>query len=172
MTIRKYKASSIVMNYFHIDLLSQFITLFTSLQKKTPQPWAHFCKELLLSWSTQRSFVKSWDCWTRGSVFSFFCDGHKFPRLKFYFDSHFVSLEYSSLTFIYCLQMLSVIEPDGAENFSIGQIIQVRELKVPISDHRRTKKTWYNYNADRAFLDKLFLIKFLWNYTISSPALL
>lgn len=30
--------------------------------------------------------------------------------------------------------MLSVIEPDGAENFSIGQIIQVRELKVPISD--------------------------------------
>ena len=27
--------------------------------------------------------------------------------------------------------MLSVIEPDGAENFSIGQIIQVRELKVP-----------------------------------------
>ena len=33
--------------------------------------------------------------------------------------------------------MLSVIEPDGAENFSIGQIIQVRELKVPISDNRR-----------------------------------
>ena len=35
--------------------------------------------------------------------------------------------------------MLSVIEPDGAENFSIGQIIQVRELKVPISDHRRSR---------------------------------
>ena len=33
--------------------------------------------------------------------------------------------------------MLSVVEPDGAENFSIGQIIQVRELKVPISDNRR-----------------------------------
>ena len=56
--------------------------------------------------------------------------------------------------------MLSVIEPDGAENFSIGQIIQVRELKVPISDHRR-RLDIPNYNADRAFLDKLFLIKFL-----------
>ena len=33
--------------------------------------------------------------------------------------------------------MLSVIEPDGAENFSIGQIIQVRELKISRSDNRR-----------------------------------
>ena len=31
--------------------------------------------------------------------------------------------------------MLSVIEPDGAENFSIGQIIQVRV--VSISDKKR-----------------------------------
>ena len=93
---------------------------------------------MLLSWSTQRSFVKSWDCWTRGFSSSvFFVTSTSFHTTRTIFDSHFVSsLEYS-LTFIYCLQMLSVIEPDGAENFSIGQIIQVRELKVPISYNRR-----------------------------------
>ena len=47
------------------------------------------------------------------------------PTKFFYFVKHLFE------------KMLSVIEPDGAENFSIGQIIQVRELKVPISDNRR-----------------------------------
>ena len=44
--------------------------------------------------------------------------------------------------------MLSVVEPDGAENFSIGQIIQVRELKILRSGNRSrldTTKTYYRW---------------------------
>ena len=138
------------MNYFHNSLhfLPLQIRIWFVRQRFNPiletNPFYQFTKKLH---NHEHTFVKSCCFLEALNVHSskaetvelevqssvFFCDGHKFPRLKNIFDSHFVSLEYS-LTFIYCLQMLSVIEPDGAENFSIGQIIQVRELKVPISD--------------------------------------
>ena len=69
-------------------------------------------------------------------------------------------------------KMLSVIEPDGAENFSIGQIIQVRELKVPISDNRRrldittiqigifVTKIVLTYCEKKNYSDREFFLKF------------
>ena len=52
--------------------------------------------------------------------------------------------------------MLSVIEPDGAENFSIGQIIQVRV--VSISDKKRRLDIKFIYSEKATQFCEIFTL--------------